>query len=364
MDGIQLFNKIIKKNIIDNTKYLKGRNNYLPKYLQITKQLVSQQKIRQENLSKSLTVPPLMILSVTNDCNLKCQGCYANSQDREKELEMTTKNLDRVIQEGIDLGVGIFLIAGGEPLMKEGLLDIISKHKKTIFLMFTNGLMISEIIKRQIKELKQLIPIFSLEGSQETTDLRRGSGVFKAVISKMEELDRDRILFGTSITLTRQNYNEVMNDHYIKNLEEKGCRVLFLIEYVPCNGDKELCLKEGQKVELLNRIKRIKKDFSLLPVPLPGDESFFGGCLAAGRGFVHISSTGALEACPFAPYSDVTLKNTSLETALRSRLIAEIRENHHMLEESEGGCALFENPKWVSGLIPPKNKKTCSSIMV
>lgn len=363
MDGIQLFNQAIKRNLIDNTKYLKGRSHYMPAYLKVVKQLGVQQKKRQAHLKENLTVPPLMIISVTNDCNLKCEGCYANSQEREKELEMTTENLDRVIQEGIDLGVGIFLIAGGEPLMKQGLLDIIEKHKSTVFVMFTNGLMINESIKDRIRTMKQLVPVFSLEGSKETTDIRRGKGIYDAVMDKMALLDANKMLFGTSITLTRKNYDEVMNDAYIANLEDKGNRVLFLIEYVPCGGDKELCLTEDQKEDLLIQIKHIQKTFSVLPIPLPGDEEHFEGCLAAGRGFIHISSTGAKEACPFAPYSDVTVKVMPLEKALRSRLLTQIRLNHHLLEEAEGGCALFENPEWVTGLITTREKRTCSSII-
>ena len=32
---------------------------------------------------------------------------------------------------------------------------------------------------------------------------------------------------------------------------------------------------------------------------VPGDEKKFGGCLSAGRGFVHISVSGDLEPCSF-----------------------------------------------------------------
>ncbi len=275
----------------------------------------------------------------------------------KKDLEMTTENIEKVIREGIDLGVGIFLIAGGEPLMKQGLLDVIKQHKSTIFVMFTNGLLISKDVKERMKAMKQLIPVFSLEGSKETTDLRRGKGIYDAVVNKMEMLNDNKMLFGASITLTRKNYDEVMNDEYIRHLEEIGCRTLFLIEYVPCNGDKELCLTDNQKDDLLLKIKHIQDDFSVLPIPLPGDEGHFQGCLAAGRGFVHISSTGAIEACPFAPYSDVTVKVVPLKQALNSRLLTQIRANHHMLEEAEGGCALFESPEWVSGLITKREKK-------
>jgi MoaA/NifB/PqqE/SkfB family radical SAM enzyme len=65
---------------------------------------------------------------------------------------------------------------------------------------------------------------------------------------------------------------------------------------------------------------------------------------------LHISSSGALEACPFAPYSDTSVKNMPLKEALKSRLIREVRENHDKLKESRGGCALKENAEWVASL--------------
>jgi MoaA/NifB/PqqE/SkfB family radical SAM enzyme len=72
--------------------------------------------------------------------------------------------------------------------------------------------------------------------------------------------------------------------------------------------------------------------------------------MAAGRGFIHVSSTGALEACPFAPFSDLNLKEISFKEALKSPMMREIRDNHHLLKESRGGCSLIENKEWIAGL--------------
>jgi len=45
--------------------------------------------------------------------------------------------------------------------------------------------------------------------------------------------------------------------------------------------------------------KRFQQHYSALFVSLPGDEEKFGGCLAAGRGFIHINPEGKVEACLF-----------------------------------------------------------------
>ncbi|MCL5073057.1 MAG: hypothetical protein M1308_19540, partial [Actinobacteria bacterium] len=97
-----------------------------------------------------------------------------------------------------------------------------------------------------------------------------------------------------------------------------------------------------------------KSRFPALFIAFPGGEDEMGGCLASGRGFVHISAGGSLEPCPFAPYSDTNLKNLSLKDALNSEFLKKIRESHETLKGTRGGCALWENREWVKSLV---NKK-------
>jgi MoaA/NifB/PqqE/SkfB family radical SAM enzyme len=74
--------------------------------------------------------------------------------------------------------------------------------------------------------------------------------------------------------------------------------------------------------------------------------------LAAGRGFVHIGPHGGLEPCPFAPYSDTNLREISLRHGLESVFLNEIRQSEEHLQESEGGCALWNKREWVRSLLP------------
>jgi MoaA/NifB/PqqE/SkfB family radical SAM enzyme len=69
-----------------------------------------------------------------------------------------------------------------------------------------------------------------------------------------------------------------------------------------------------------------------------GDEEQYGGCLAAGRGFIHVNPRGQLEACPFAPFSDTDLSEISLREALGSELLLKIRQNASQLSETKGGA--------------------------
>ena len=61
-----------------------------------------------------------------------------------KEEELDIIEINRIVDESVSLGVSVIMIAGGEPLIKEGLLDIPEKHKNTVFVLFTNGLLLSD----------------------------------------------------------------------------------------------------------------------------------------------------------------------------------------------------------------------------
>ena len=180
------------------------------------------------------------------------------------------------------------------------------------------------------------------------TDARRGAGVYIKLIQHMERLNQSGVMFGMSITLTSQNFEEVTHPVWLNSHFNMGCNLFFLIEYVPqSQTDLSLCLTKQQQEMLQPRLEELRKKLPALFISLPGDEKQYGGCLAAGRGFVHVSSEGNLEPCPFAPYSDLNIRETSLKESLRSPFLNNIRESHHLLSEANGGCTLWENRDWV-----------------
>jgi MoaA/NifB/PqqE/SkfB family radical SAM enzyme len=94
-----------------------------------------------------------------------------------------------------------------------------------------------------------------------------------------------------------------------------------------------------------------RKKWPALFISVPGDEDDVGGCLSAGRGFVHVSAGGDVEPCPFAPYSDANLRRVSLKRALQSEFLKAIRDNSGEIHETGAGCALWVQRKWVQSLL-------------
>jgi MoaA/NifB/PqqE/SkfB family radical SAM enzyme len=95
----------------------------------------------------------------------------------------------------------------------------------------------------------------------------------------------------------------------------------------------------------------LRAEFPALFVASSASEEAYGGCMAAGRGFVHVSAEGDLEPCPFAPFSDSSVRDLPLGAALRSPFLRKIRESAVRLSESAGGCALWRKRGWLEGLL-------------
>jgi MoaA/NifB/PqqE/SkfB family radical SAM enzyme len=177
-------------------------------------------------------------------------------------------------------------------------------------------------------------------------------GVYEYVSRIIDKIRGKSIFWGVSITLESTNFDLVTGEKFIKELMDIGCRLFFYISYIPVkDGSEELCLTVEQSSRIGQMILEYKVKYPALFIAFPGGEEEMGGCLASGRGFVHISPDGSLEPCPFAPYSDSNLKDMSLKDALDSRFLRKIRQNHHNLKETRGGCALWENRAWVQSLI-------------
>jgi MoaA/NifB/PqqE/SkfB family radical SAM enzyme len=307
-------------------------------------------KIRKDWERIGLHVPPILVFSVTSKCNLHCKGCYHQALRQGAGNDISDERLRKVIAEAKELGVSFIVLGGGEPLMRPNVLDIPKSYPEIMFLMFTNGLMINDTVLSKINEKRNVVPMLSLEGYQTDTDERRGKGVYGMLQGSIAKLEENGAFWGTSLTLTRNNFDEVTDGDFVKKLVDAGCRLFMLVEYTPVQeGTEGWVLTETQRLELVRRRDLFRKKYQAVFVALPWDEEEIGGCLSAGRGFIHISTEGNVEPCPFIPYSDTNINNVSLKEALQSKMLRTIRESHRQLEEVHG-CALWEKREWVKSL--------------
>ena len=302
-------------------------------------------------------VPPFLIASITSQCNLHCAGCYSRCNhatvDAEPVRQLTAEEWLRIFDEADDLGVSFILLAGGEPMIRRDIIEAAGKHPNILFPIFTNGTFMDERYFELFDKCRNLIPVMSIEGGKETTDARRGKGVYEQLISNMDALSQRGLIFGASVTVTTQNVREVSSDAFLKKLSDRGCKAVIFVEFVPVTDDSRELAPGDEEREYLNReIERLRREHQeMVYIAFPGDEKSTGGCVAAGRGFFHINSHGGAEPCPFSPYSDINVRDTSLKEALRSPLFRALQSEGLLNDDHAGGCVLYEKRAQVEALL-------------
>ncbi len=310
-------------------------------------------KRRAHHEAAGVHVPPFLIYSITDRCNLDCEGCYDKLLHRSADRqELGDDRVRQLLEEARDLGVSIMLLAGGEPLLRKDLLSLIAGFPEILFLVFTNGSLLDDTAIAQLRRLRHVVPVLSIEGDETLTDNRRGSGTYRHVMNAMTRLQNGNVFFGTSTTLTHHNFDLHLDESYLRQLIHRGCGLFYSINYVPVQpGTEHLQLTSDQVHDLERRLATLRRTLPAIFIAFPHDEVALGGCLAAGRGFLHINAYGDVEPCPFSPYSDVNLAKMSLLESLGSPLLQGILNSGVTLDETDGQCALWKRRAWVAEML-------------
>jgi len=348
-DGVENIVKVALKATLSNPK----ESLFMARYAAHSKIASKKRRLAEE---KGDHIPPFLIASITSKCNLHCAGCYARTNnsciDSEPVEQLTDDEWLKIFKEAKDLGIGFVLLAGGEPMIRKDIIVAAGKMQEILFPIFTNGTMIDDDYIKIFEKYRNLVPVLSIEGREEKTDERRGEGVYKKLIESMDLLQTNKILFGASVTVTTENIEEVTSQEFLTKLLEKGCKLVFYVEFVPVTEEASGLAPGDKEREYLNdRLLEIRSEYDeIVFVSFPGDEKSSGGCLAAGRGFFHINSHGGAEPCPFSPYSDINVRDTSIKEALNSNLFRKLQSEDILMEEHAGGCVLFEKRELVEAM--------------
>ena len=314
-------------------------------------------KKRRKAEDKGEHIPPFIIASITSSCNLHCAGCYSRCNhatvDAKPVKQLTDNEWQNIFDEADELGISFILLAGGEPMLRRGVIEAAGKKKNILFPIFTNGTYLDEKYLDLFSKCRNLIPVMSIEGDREMTDERRGKGVYDRLIANMDEIKKRGLIFGASVTVTTRNYKEVTSQSFLNSLSEKGCKVVIFVEYVPVTEEsKDLAPTDAEREYMQSEITRLRETRpEMVYISFPGDEKSTGGCVAAGRGFFHINSHGGAEPCPFSPYSDINVRDSSLKEAMDSPLFRKLRDDGYLLEDHIGGCILYEKREQIEQLI-------------
>ena len=258
-----------------------------------------------------------------------------------------------IFDEADRLGISFILLMGGEPLLCRDVIEAAGKKPDILFPIFTNGVFMDESYFELFDACRNLLPVMSIEGEKNATDTRRGVGVYDKLMANMDECRRRGLIFGVSVTVTTANIHDVSSGRFIRDLSDRGCKAVIYVEYVPVSEDsRNLALGDEERDFLRSEIERLRAECpEMVFLSFPGDEKSSGGCIAAGRGFFHINSHGGAEPCPFSPYSDTNVKDSSLCEAMNSRLFESLQNGGYLMEDHVGGCILYDKRDQVETLL-------------
>ena len=301
-------------------------------------------KRRAVEARTGVVAPTTILVSPTMCCNLACDGCYAAEYSPDRDLDRPL--LQRIVNEGNDMGVYLFTMLGGEPFVYPDLLEFAGANRDCIFQVFTNGTLLNEATVKRIAEIGNIAPMVSIEGSRELTDQRRGYGVYEQVAAAMDRLGEAGVPFGYSVTVARTNWRTVISDEFVDGLIARGALLGWHFLYMPIGRDPntELMLKPMEREEFRLGIHRLRTTKPFFAVDFWGDAPYVGGCIA-GRHYMHINSEGWVEPCIFTHFATDNIRDVSLLEAFNSPYFREIRRrqpfNHNLLMP----CMWIDNPQ-------------------
>lgn len=319
---------------------------------------------KQEEMRKlhHCNIPWAILLDPTSACNLHCTGCWA--ADYGRSLNLTYDDIDSIINQGVELGTHVYIYTGGEPLVrKKDLIRLCEAHPDCAFLCFTNATLIDEEFCQDLLRVKNFVPAISAEGSEETTDARRGQGTYQNIVKAMALLKSHGLPFGISACFTRQNAKSVASEEYFDWMIGQGALFCWIFTYMPVGSDAapELMPTVEQRTHLYHFVREMREKKPLFTLDFQNDGEFVGGCIAGGRRYLHINAAGDVEPCVFIHYSNANIHEKSLLECLKSPIFMEYYKNMPFNDNLLLPCPMLENPERLPELVS-KSGARCTNL--
>ncbi len=297
-------------------------------------------------------VPWAILMDPTAACNLQCEGCWASDYDSNKSLGYDT--MDRIITEGKELGIYMYIFSGGEPFIKKDeIFALAEKHNDCAFLSFTNGILIDEQVAAKLQDIGNFALAISVDGFESLSDERRGEGTFSQIDRTMSILTDYGIPFGFSTTYHRYNTEVVASEQYIDLMISKGCLFGWYFTYMPIgkDGTPDMLATPDQRELMFRRINEFRENKAIFLIDFWNDGEFTEGCIAGGKNYLHINANGDVEPCAFIHYANINIKEHSLLDALKSPLFQEYKNRQPFDDNYLRPCPLLDNPEILTDMV-------------
>lgn len=174
----------------------------------------------------------LMVSAMTRDgkwhCNQKCTNCYAAGQHQAEVKELSTEEWKKIIDKCREAYIPQLTFTGGEPTMRNDLVELIDHAQWFVTRLNTNGILLSEELCKQLYEVSlDSVQITLYSSDKDEHETLTGSHAFDKTVQGIKNALAAGLNVSVNTPICKTNKN------YVKTLEflhELG------VEYVSCSG--------------------------------------------------------------------------------------------------------------------------------
>jgi MoaA/NifB/PqqE/SkfB family radical SAM enzyme len=271
-------------------------------------------------------------LSLTSECNLNCQHCFAHTfkvtAGKKCKKELSADEAIGVIKESLDLGMFDFDLQGGELLLHpdlEKIIKAIEPHRSFINIV-TNGTLFNEDWAIRLKGWGVDGISFSVDSyiSDEHDHFRNQHGVFAKLMNAIQSAQKHKFLITIMTTVTHQT----LRSEGVKQLHDfclQNNLTNYLLIGIPVGkwlGKTDILITDDDHIYMKELTKKAKKKIHRDLSP----HFFRSGCPAVKEGY-YMTPYGDILPCPFIHISLGNIRDHLLKDILKRALtIKEFRE--------------------------------------
>jgi MoaA/NifB/PqqE/SkfB family radical SAM enzyme len=299
----------------------------------------------KKRLKEGKTFPPFLYISITNSCNLRCQGCWVDVDKPQKVISFD--DLDRLVRNAKSHGNSFFGILGGEPFMHPDLMKLLRAHPDCYFQIFTNGQMITDEVAADLRKAGNATPLVSIEGTREVSDERRGrQRVLDKTLAGLEACLRNRLITGTATSVCKSNLDDLVREEWIDELIRRGVHYTWFHVYRPVGpvATPRLSLSAEDGLRLRRFVIDMRNRKPIAIVDAYYDDEGRALCPAATGISHHIGPFGDVEPCPIIQFARESIRDNDgdlYKTMTESPLLADFRKT---AAKATRGCIVLERP--------------------
>jgi radical SAM protein with 4Fe4S-binding SPASM domain len=167
---------------------------------------------RLHKSAKDKGFPLRVMFELTYRCNFNCKHCYVPKSYR-KRWELKTKEVFSVLDELKNIGCFYLGFTGGEPFLREDIMQILwyAKRKGFEVIIYTNGLLIDEKIANELSSLRPNKVDITIPAMTKTA-FERISGVVGSrdkVFNAIDWLYKRKVNLGFKTCVLKENEAEI-----------------------------------------------------------------------------------------------------------------------------------------------------------